>query len=60
MILLGSYDFDNALVATTVKIRKMGETHSQDVAMARGGDSEIEAGTRNGSRPNFPASPEPS
>ena len=36
MILLGSYDIDNVLVAATVKIRKMGETHSQDVAMARG------------------------
>ncbi len=36
MILLGSYDVENVMLAVTVKIRAMGETSSKDIAFARG------------------------
>ncbi len=36
LILLGSYDVENAMIVTTIKVRMMGDTASSDLALARG------------------------
>lgn len=36
LILLGSYDVENVMIVTTIKIRMMGDTASSDLALARG------------------------
>ncbi len=36
LILLGSYDVENVMIVTTIKIRIMGDTASSDLALARG------------------------